>query len=218
MTRKSAARNAALPEKKKTLAQHQAELRVVAFPSALGWIAAVVSGAAELFVYQLSFGYPTRAKAISKLDRQLLRGATQSAAEPQLESAIEQFALGRPARLNQLQFVDTARSEFARRVLAACRQIPYGHTCSYAELAAMAGAPGAARAVGSVMAKNRLPLLIPCHRVIGSQGKLGGYSAPGGLETKARLLALESAGTGSFARQVVRRSSGTSAGKRRQNT
>ena len=202
------------PRGKETAKAHSAELRVVAFPTTLGWIAAVVSGSANLLVHQLSFGHATRAGALAKLDRPLLRSATKSAAEPQLESAVEAYVLGSPEPLNELRYVETARSPFAQRVLAACRQIPYGQTRSYAELAAQAGSPGAARAVGSVMAQNRLPLLIPCHRVVGRQGKLGGYSAPGGLETKVRLLELELAAIGRAGRNTVRSSPRNSAARR----
>ena len=63
-------------------------------------------------------------------------------------------------------------------------------------VAERAGAPRAARAVGTVMSTNRFPILIPCHRVIAAAGKLGGYSAPQGLDLKARLLAMEAEGTG----------------------
>ena len=81
------------------------------------------------------------------------------------------------------------RTEFQSRVLAACREIPYGTTVSYGELARRSGHPGAARAVGQVMATNRLALVVPCHRVVASAGGLGGYG--GGLALKRRLLALE---------------------------
>lgn len=86
------------------------------------------------------------------------------------------------------------RSEFQRRVLEACSQVPYGSTASYAELAARAGSPLAARAVGQVMAHNRLALVVPCHRIVGSKGHLGGYGL--GLGLKARLLAMEREGRG----------------------
>lgn len=76
-----------------------------------------------------------------------------------------------------------------RRFLLAAGEIPYGSTVTYAELAANAGAPKAARAAGQAMARNRLPLIIPCHRVVASGGGLGGYR--GGLELKRRLLDLE---------------------------
>jgi methylated-DNA-[protein]-cysteine S-methyltransferase len=80
---------------------------------------------------------------------------------------------------------------FARQVVVACRRISWGLVSSYGELAARCGSPGAARAVGSVMAKNRYPLVVPCHRVLAAGGALGGYSAPDGLRMKRRLLAME---------------------------
>ena len=80
-------------------------------------------------------------------------------------------------------------TSFTRRVLAAARTIPPGKTISYGELACRAGSPRACRAVGQVMARNPVPLVIPCHRVVAAAGP-GGYA--GGPEMKARLLALES--------------------------
>jgi methylated-DNA-[protein]-cysteine S-methyltransferase len=84
-------------------------------------------------------------------------------------------------------------SPFFRRVYEEARAIPRGEVRTYAELAAAAGSPTAMRAVGQAMARNRWPVVVPCHRVVGSAGKPGGFSAPGGLDTKARLLALEGA-------------------------
>ncbi len=82
-------------------------------------------------------------------------------------------------------------TEFRRRVLEACRRIPFGATASYADLARAAGSPGAARAVGSAMATNPLPLIVPCHRVLRSDGSLGGFSSPQGPSQKRRMLILE---------------------------
>ena len=84
-------------------------------------------------------------------------------------------------------------SPFARKVLVACRAIPYGQTATYSQLAAGIGSPGAARAVGGVMARNPVPLLIPCHRVLRADGGLGGFSAPGGTTAKRRMLDQEQA-------------------------
>lgn len=81
--------------------------------------------------------------------------------------------------------------EFSVTVLRLCHQIPPGQTRTYGQVANQAGSPAAARAVGIVMAKNRWPILIPCHRVIGSSGKLTGYSGAGGIETKKRLIEFE---------------------------
>ena len=80
---------------------------------------------------------------------------------------------------------------FQRRVVQACRAIPYGETRTYGELAAAVGVPQAARAVGNVMAANRTPLIVPCHRVITSSGVLGRYSAGEGTRTKLRLIETE---------------------------
>ena len=80
---------------------------------------------------------------------------------------------------------------FHGKVLRACRRIPYGKTLTYAALAARAGSPRAARAVGQAMARNPLALVVPCHRVVAAGGGLGGYG--GGLDLKQRLLKLEGA-------------------------
>ncbi len=82
-------------------------------------------------------------------------------------------------------------SAFARKVLLACRKIPWGQTVSYSQLAQLAHSPKAIRAAGSVMAQNPIPLIIPCHRVIRSDGSVGNFSAPGGRSLKQRLLDLE---------------------------
>ncbi len=78
---------------------------------------------------------------------------------------------------------------FQRTVWSLTRAIPYGETRGYAWVARQIGSPGALRAVGGALAQNRFPLIVPCHRVIASDGSLGGFS--GGLGMKKRLLALE---------------------------
>ena len=78
---------------------------------------------------------------------------------------------------------------FQLRVWDALRAIPYGATCSYGDLAQRLGSPGAARAVGLANGKNPLCIIVPCHRVLGTSGRLTGYS--GGMERKAFLLDLE---------------------------
>ncbi len=80
-------------------------------------------------------------------------------------------------------------TEFQRRVWDALLQIPYGETASYGEIAGRVGAPGAARAVGLANGRNPVSIVVPCHRVIGSDGSLTGYG--GGLQRKLALLQLE---------------------------
>ena len=80
---------------------------------------------------------------------------------------------------------------FTQAVLRACRKIKFGQTATYGQLAQQSSHPKAARAIGQAMAKNPLPLIIPCHRIIRSDGKCGGFSASGGIKLKQRLLKLE---------------------------
>lgn len=85
--------------------------------------------------------------------------------------------------------LDLRVSPFRTRVLAAVGRIAYGRTASYGDIARLAGSPGGARAVGQAVGANPLPLVIPCHRVIGSNGALVGFGS--GLPMKRRLLELE---------------------------
>jgi methylated-DNA-[protein]-cysteine S-methyltransferase len=80
---------------------------------------------------------------------------------------------------------------FTSLVLLACRGVPYGRTSTYLALAEAIGRPKAVRAVANALAGNPLPLIIPCHRVIQSDGQIGGFSAPGGTRTKSKLIELE---------------------------
>ncbi len=80
---------------------------------------------------------------------------------------------------------------FQTLALKAVYEVGYGRTATYAQIAAQIGKPKAVRAVGRANATNPMPLVIPCHRILGSSGKLHGFSAPGGLETKAWLLRME---------------------------
>jgi O-6-methylguanine DNA methyltransferase len=82
-------------------------------------------------------------------------------------------------------------SEFQRKTLKAVYEIPYGQTRTYGQIAAQIGVPQAPRAIGRANATNPIPLVIPCHRVIGADGRLRGYGSGEGLKTKAWLLALE---------------------------
>ena len=109
-----------------------------------------------------------------------------------LVELVGSYAAGEPVDFTHVPIACGHLSTFARRIVRACRRIPYGETVSYGTLAARCGSPGAARAVGRVMASNRYPLVVPCHRVLGAGGRLGGFSAPQGVRMKKRLLDMES--------------------------
>lgn len=111
----------------------------------------------------------------------------------QLAQAREELAAYFAGRLHAFTLpLDVRGTPFQQRVWQALRDIPYGETRSYAQLAADIGQPHACRAVGNANGKNPLPIIIPCHRVIHAGGGPGGYSA--GLDVKRFLLALEAGG------------------------
>jgi methylated-DNA-[protein]-cysteine S-methyltransferase len=119
--------------------------------------------------------------------------APDADADPALDAAARHlqglFSGQPPADEVPLDLDDFA--PFTRAVLAACSRVPPGATITYGALAALAGHPGAARAVGQAMARNPLAPLVPCHRVVGAGGKLTGFG--GGLDLKASLLEWEHA-------------------------
>ncbi|NKQ57396.1 methylated-DNA--[protein]-cysteine S-methyltransferase [Amycolatopsis sp. K13G38] len=87
----------------------------------------------------------------------------------------------------------TGVPEFHRQVYEVARTIPPGKTLTYGEVAARLGVPGSAQAVGQALGRNPFPIVVPCHRVLGAGGRMVGFSAPGGVETKRRMLVIEGA-------------------------
>ncbi|HLM31723.1 MAG TPA: MGMT family protein [Solirubrobacterales bacterium] len=100
---------------------------------------------------------------------------------------------GEPRRLDEADLDWSRVGAFERRIYEAARLIEPGATLTYGELAAFAGAPGRAREVGAALGRNPFPLVVPCHRVVAADGRIGGFSAAGGRETKRRLLEIEGA-------------------------
>lgn len=111
---------------------------------------------------------------------------------PQLQRDLKEYFAGRPVEFHVRLDLEGV-PPFRRRALDACARIPYGQTATYGELATRIGAPRAARAVGGAMASNRIPIVIPCHRVLASGGRLGGFSAEQGVSLKRALLDMEQA-------------------------
>jgi len=109
--------------------------------------------------------------------------------------AIRRLLAGESVDLAFVVVDDREVDPFRRQVYAATRAIPAGSTATYGEIARAIGwtNPEAARDVGAALARNPTPIVVPCHRVVGANGKLTGFSAPGGLETKRRMLEREGA-------------------------
>jgi methylated-DNA-[protein]-cysteine S-methyltransferase len=176
------------------------QLFALAFHTGLDWMAVAWQQDA---LCGLVFGYASRRQAAVALARMprfsdqfcRLMAEGQLAEQPQwLQDVVRRlrcFADGEPVEFADVPLALDHLTPFARRVVAACRRIGWGQVSTYGELAAQCGSSGAARAVGSVMAKNCYPLVVPCHRVLAAGGAIGGYSAPDGLRMKRRLLAME---------------------------
>lgn len=114
---------------------------------------------------------------------------------PRFRQAVVDYFEGKRTRF-PIEIDVSSMPPFHQSVLAACRRIPYGQTASYADLARAVGKPNAARAVGGAMARNPLPLVVPCHRVLSADGSIGGFSSTDGVDEKARLLRLENVAVG----------------------
>ncbi len=160
----------------------------------LGWFGIAWEGES---VSRLTFGHATKRDAKSDLSEiaggrptrvDALRGPHRD-----LVDRVVDYASGAPSDFSDISLRLHPMTPFQAKVLRACRRIPWGQTRSYGDLAADAGSARAARAVGTVMASNRHPILIPCHRVIAANRQVGGFSAPGGSRMKMRLLKMESA-------------------------
>jgi methylated-DNA-[protein]-cysteine S-methyltransferase len=134
-------------------------------------------------------------------ERLLLRFPGAAEAEPaaQTQRAIDGIVAllsGEPRSLRDITIDDCDIPEFNRRVFAIARNIPPGETMTYGQIAVMLGDPLLAREVGVALGQNPTPIVMPCHRVLGANGKPGGFSAAGGVMTKLRLLSIENAQPG----------------------
>jgi methylated-DNA-[protein]-cysteine S-methyltransferase len=120
--------------------------------------------------------------------------ALETAPPPEVAAARDALAgllRGMPRDLSSVRLDMDSLPPFLRRVYEAARAIPWGATTTYGALAKVAGAAGAARAVGQALARNPFALIVPCHRVVAAGGKTGGFSAHGCVTMKLRLLAIE---------------------------
>jgi methylated-DNA-[protein]-cysteine S-methyltransferase len=197
-------RSRAAARRREKFAANDRQIFVKAFRTELNWMAiawrddVLLSTAFGLALQRQAESAAARPLKIAHASPQFVN-ATASGDVPgwinDLAEDLMRFAEGEPVEFLHVQLDLDHLTPFAQRVVAACRQIGWGHTRSYGELATECDAPGAARAVGSVMAKNRIPLIVPCHRVLAAGGAIGGYSAPDGLAMKRRLLAMEGSRT-----------------------
>jgi len=133
---------------------------------------------------------PSPQEGLEDLGRALDDAKEDTGVFDDIINRLNRYSAGEMAALDEIELDLTGVPPFFSAAWKACRTIPPGETRSYAWLAAQAGSPLAMRAAGQSMARNRFSLIIPCHRVIASDGGLGGYGG-GGLGVKARLLQME---------------------------
>ena len=165
------------------------QLQACVFSTPLGWFGLVGQ---KNYVWRLVMGHRTATEAWARLHRDFAdEMLVESDWYPALQKKLEDFASGHRVSFDKIRVRTEHRTEFQQQVIIATRAIGFGETLTYGELAARAGSPNAARAVGTVMANNDVPIIIPCHRVLASGGKIGGFSAPQGIDLKRRLLNLE---------------------------
>jgi len=135
-------------------------------------------------------------------ERRVRRAVTdfeRAAPPPAVQDAIDGIVAllaGEPVDLSGVAVTVDHASAFTRRVHEVVRAIPPGETRTYGEVAELAGEPGGAQAVGRAMGSNPVPIIVPCHRVVGAGGRPVGFSAPGGVATKQRILRIEGAAAG----------------------
>ncbi|MCL5104370.1 MAG: methylated-DNA--[protein]-cysteine S-methyltransferase [Armatimonadetes bacterium] len=133
---------------------------------------------------------PSRDEAIAALNGGLDDTCVEyNAGFGDLPKLLKEYAEGVRVDFSKVPLDVTAFGPFHAKALLAAQHIPYGEMVTYGELAKMAGSDGAARAAGSAMANNTMPIIVPCHRVVASGGRIGGFAA--GLEWKRTLLRLE---------------------------
>jgi methylated-DNA-[protein]-cysteine S-methyltransferase len=147
------------------------------------------------------FQLPTRsAEATKRILLLRLRGAEPGEPTPEMRrviAAVKRYFEGEKTDFSDLDIDLSEQDAFFTQIYAATRKVEWGRTTTYGALAKEVGAgPAAARDVGQAMAKNPVPLIIPCHRVLASSGKISGFSAPGGAAAKIRMLELEGVNLG----------------------
>jgi methylated-DNA-[protein]-cysteine S-methyltransferase len=155
------------------------------FPTRMGWvgIASSDSGITDVILPKKRKG-----DVIVCLRRNQCDFTGSSAVLQRLESELTRHFKGEKVSFSKYSLAPRNPTDFRTKVWAACAKIPYGHTFTYGDIAAAVGRPRAARAVGSALNANPLPIIVPCHRVVSTDG-IGGFSS--GTDLKEKMLHLE---------------------------
>ena len=162
--------------------------RLIPFRTRLGWIGIL---ACNGWIRRIRFGYSSRDSLVAGFQNGRFKLVQPGVLEQRWVETLQRYATGEEVDFSSFPLDLRGRSPFGRAILDHCREIPYGSTMTYRQLATRAGFPRAARAVGNVMRTNDHPIVIPCHRIIRSDRRIGNFSAPTGASMKRQLLELE---------------------------
>ena len=169
--------------------------RFTLFDTAIGRCAMVWN---ECGIAAVRLPEPSEGRTLARLHSEFRR-LTHAEPPPDLQRAIDGMVALLKGEACDLRFcpLDLRRiPPFHRRVYAIAQDILPGQTQTYGEIARRLGEPGSARAVGQALGRNPFPIIVPCHRVLASGAQSGGFSAPGGVSTKLRMLLIEGAEIG----------------------
>ncbi len=165
-------------------------LKLDIFQTTLGWIAVIANNNT---LKSTSLPEPTREQALEAALKNI-SGEVYNITQvklPKIRKSIMDYCAGEDYNFTDISIDTHNAPPFFKKAWHACRTIPLGETRTYRWIAVESGSPNAARASGQAMARNRFPLIIPCHRVLGSDDKLHGFGGTLKLDMKAQLLKLE---------------------------
>ena len=161
--------------------------RLTAFDSPIGWIGILDF---DGVLQRVRIGFPDEKQLILAFAEYEIGPTRPNGHRLEIRKRFQRLLSGKADDLMDLKIDTDGLTDFQQSVVDECRRIPFGETVKYGELAAKVGRPKAARAVGTVMSKNRFPIVVPCHRVV-STGGAGGFTSPQGVTTKLTLHAIE---------------------------
>jgi methylated-DNA-[protein]-cysteine S-methyltransferase len=172
------------------------KIQISTLKTPFGWFGFVADESDRLFA--LKMGHSSESAAMTAIMQVLDEDESETHElvakqwKSELQQRLVEFTEGEPVDFSDVELVfPKPLTKFQTKVIKATRRIPFGKTVPYAQVAAQAGSPRAARAVGTCMKNNRFPIVVPCHRVVATGG-LGGFSAPRGVSLKRQLITMES--------------------------
>lgn len=158
------------------------------FKTKIGWCGLLRS---EKGILRLFIGCPKRGQLLKQITHEFGNSIVRTPATGEMIDKIKRYCAGEKVIFDECAVDRSLLTPFQQKVLKAAMKIPYGAVETYSGLARKAACPNGSRAVGNALAKNPFPLVVPCHRIIRGDGRLGGFSAWGGIALKERLLKLE---------------------------